>query len=374
MRSMMLTLGFKARKKVLAVGANAKNAICFLEGDQARISPALKGLDDPKEYAVFTRTANRFLKEKPQIAACDMHPDYPSTRYVDLHRTSFGRRIDVQHHHAHIASCMAENGLGNERVIGVAFDGTGLGSDGTFWGAEILVCDYKKFKRFAHLDEVPLAGGERAIMEPWRAACFWLSSAFGERFLKLGIPFTQRVDEKKWRLVKQMFSMRVNTPLASSMGRLFDAVACVVLAKEKAHFEAELAIKLEAVAGRCAPGKTAYHFGVTQRDGRYVYDPRPLFRGIVSDIKKGVPRQEIACRFHGAAAWMVIDACCRARRRTSLKRVALSGGVFQNTILLHTCLDLLYKEGFKVLRHQKLSCSDAGISLGQAAVACFQGA
>lgn len=372
MKITTIKLNFTAKKNILAVGGNAKNTVCLLKGDTAYISPVYKNLDDPVDFYDFSKAVARFLKEKPTVIAHDLHPNYPSTVFINSLTAVNVRRIAVQHHHAHIASCMAENNLGNETVIGIAFDGTGLGLDGMFWGAEVFICDYTGFSRVAHLKEVPLAGGERAIREPWRSACYWLSTIYDDRFLKLGIPFTKSIKADRWRVVKQMLSKQVNSPFASSMGRLFDAAASIILAKKYARFEAELAIEMETAAAAGLCHKEPYRFRVEKRNGHFVFDPQPLFAGIITDIKRGVSRQEIACRFHQAIAKMALDACRLAACGRKLEKVVLSGGVFQNNILLKTCLGLLYKEGFRVLIHRELSCSDAGISLGQAAVARFQ--
>ena len=223
-----IKLPFKLKNAVLALGSQTKNTVCFAKGDKAWVSLTHKDLSAPKDLSDFEKDAEHFLKENPKIIAYDLHPEYQSTRFA-LSLSSKCRLMPVQHHHAHIATCMAENGLKNQQVIGVAFDGTGLGVDNAVWGAEFLLCDYNKFSRAAHLKEIPLVGGERAILEPIRLACAWLD-------------FDQSIDKRQ--IFKKIFLSGINSPLASSMGRLFDAAASLVLGKRKASFEAELAIEL----------------------------------------------------------------------------------------------------------------------------------
>lgn len=223
MQNKRIKLALRIKKPVLALGAQTKNTICFARGKLAFISRIHSDLNSPQDLAEFVQDAKYFLKNKPKTIACDLHPEYQSSKYITL-------ALTIQHHHAHIASCMAENGLKNRRVIGVAFDGTGFGLDGTIWGAEFLICDYKNFKRLAHLKEIPLVGGEKAILEPWRLTAAWLN-------------FPAAID--KGQQLRKIYSSGINSPLASSMGRLFDAVGSLVLGKRKANFEAELAMGLE---------------------------------------------------------------------------------------------------------------------------------
>jgi hydrogenase maturation protein HypF len=288
----------------------------------------------------------------------------------------------IQHHHAHTASCMAENGLKNQKVIGVAFDGTGLGADGTLWGAEFLLCDYKNFIRAAHLKEIPLLGGEKAILEPWRLAAAWLYLLYGRKFLNLKINFVRNLDKDKWRILEKMRKINLNCPPASSMGRLFDAAGALILGKKNAAYEAELAVGLEKLASGfkvtspCQQAGesqvTSYSFKIIKSSNGYIIDPAPIFKQIVSDFKDKQPKEKMAYKFHLATAEMVRKTCLLLRKDTGIKKVALSGGVWQNKLLLKTTLDLLYKEGFMVLTQKNISCSDSGISLGQAVIANYR--
>jgi len=361
-----IQLPFKLRKSVLALGTQAKNTICFASGKVACVSPIHPDLSDPRDLDAFEKDARHFLKKSPKIIAYDFHPEYQSTRFALNLSPNTYHLTPIQHHHAHIASCMVENGLRNQSVIGVAFDGTGLGGDNRIWGAEFLICDYKSYKRAGHLRELPLLGGERAILEPWRLAAFWLGGKF------------PGIDKKKWRILKEMLKNKVNSPWASSMGRLFDAVASLILAKLEARFEAELAIELEKSAARCkAPvyrtGRQAasYNFKIVKGLGRYIIEPSGIFKGILSDRKAKVSKEAMAMKFHLTVAEMIKRTCLILRAESRVNAVALSGGVFQNSLLLRLVLELLYKEEFSVFIHKKMSPNDSGISLGQAVIAGF---
>ncbi|PIP19235.1 MAG: hypothetical protein COT38_01785 [Candidatus Omnitrophica bacterium CG08_land_8_20_14_0_20_41_16] len=347
LRDKIIELNFKIKKPVLALGPEVKNTVCFARGNLAFISRVHADLSNPIGLLDFEQDAAYFLKKKPKVIACDLHPDYQSSKYI-------ASALGIQHHHAHIASCMAENGLKNRKVIGVAFDGTGLGSDGTLWGGEFLACDYRNYKRLAHLKEIPLVGGERAILEPWRLVAAWFN-------------FSPKLD--KGGLLKKIFSAGINSPLDSSMGRLFDAAGSLILGRRKANFEAELAMELEKKAREYGGKGTEYGFEIKKENGIYIIDPLKMFKQIVLDLRHKEQKEKLAFRFHLTAANMIKKICAALRKETGINITALSGGVFQNKLLLKLSLDLLYKEGFNVLTHRKLSCNDSGISLGQAVIA-----
>jgi hydrogenase maturation protein HypF len=364
-----IQLPFRLKKRVLALGPQAKNTLCFAEGKFAYFSPRHENLTSLGDYLNFTKHVQAFLRRKPQVIAYDLHPEYLSTKYAYQLSAISLQFSAVQHHHAHIASCMAENGLQNKRVIGVAFDGTGWGSDDTFWGSEFLLCNYKNFARVAHLKEIPLLGGEKAISQPWRAAAAWLYLIYRDKFLNLGIDFSKAIDKKSWWVLREMYLKRFNTPLASSMGRLFDAVASVILVKYKVNFEAELAIGLEKLASSSQVSAPSYAFDILKAKDRYVLEPAPIFRQIIRDLTARQTKEKIAYRFHLTVAEMVRKTCVILRKNTQINTVVLSGGVFQNNLLLRLALDLLYKEGLRVFTQRKLSCDDSGIALGQAVAA-----
>lgn len=354
MKTLKIKLPFQLNKPVLALGPQAKNTICSARGNYAYISPVHADLASPKDLSAFEKDARYFLKKHPKIIACDLHPEYQSSKFASRLCAPGSKPVTIQHHHAHIAACMAENGLKNQKVIGVAFDGTGLGADARIWGAEVLLCDYRKFWRAAHLKEIPLVGGERSILEPWRLLAAWLD-------------FDKSVDKKQ--VLRKVCAAGINSPLASSMGRLFDAAASLILAKKEARFEAELAIALEKLAAKNALFAPGYKFRVAKDKNIYILDPANIFKRMIRDLKAKVPRERIAWRFHQSVAEVISRVAIILRKEKRINKVALSGGVFQNRILLKMSLDLLCKEGFQVLTHKYLSCNDACVSLGQAVVA-----
>jgi len=368
-----IQLPFKINKSILAFGAQTKNTVCFAKGNFAYLSRVHQDLSAPNDFLSFEKSVKCFLKKKPKIISYDLHPEYQSTKYAqEISSANKFTGLGVQHHHAHIASCMLENNLKNQKVIAVAFDGTGLGIDNRLWGAEFLICDYKNFNRKAHLREIPLLGQEMAILEPWRLAVFWLYSIYKDRFLDLNIGFIKGLDKKKWRVLKNIYLSGFNYALASSMGRLFDAVASLVLEKYRVNFEAELATELERLATDCRLQATGYPFKIIKNGGAYILDPIPMFKQIVLDLKAKELKENIAYRFHLTVAQMARKICLILRRENKINKVVLSGGVFQNNLLLRLSLGLLYKEGFKVFTHKGLSCNDSSISLGQAVIANYK--
>ncbi|MGD0336421.1 MAG: hypothetical protein ABSB18_04900 [Candidatus Omnitrophota bacterium] len=366
-----IQLPFKVRYPVLAMGSHTKNTLCFLKGEFAYISPVHPALDEPESFLSFEKEAKAFLRQGPKLIAYDLHPDYQSTKYALGLPPATYRLLPVQHHHAHIASCMAENRLRNQKVIGVAFDGTGLGEDGAIWGAEFLLCDYQNCTRVAHLKEIPLLGGERAILEPWRLACLWLYRIYKDDFLSFNIDFIKKIPAKNWGILKNLYLSGFNFPLASSMGRFFDAAASIILAQKEARFEAELAIKLQKSAVSWHRNEKPYNFKIVSSKGSYIIDPSFVFRQVVRDLEKRKDREKIAYKFHLTAAEMVLKVCLILREKYGINKVALSGGVFQNNLLLTKTLNLLGDKGFSVFTHKSLSSGDSSLSLGQAVVANF---
>jgi hydrogenase maturation protein HypF len=381
MENRKIKLPFRATKNILALGSQTKNTVCFAKDNLAYLSPVHGDLSNLKDFLEFEKDLKFFLKKKPKIIARDLHPEYQSSKYVQQLRTTNYELRTIQHHHAHIVSCMLEHGLTNQKVIGVAFDGTGLGLDNKIWGAEFLICDYKHFKRNAHLREIPLIGQEMAISEPWRLTAAWLYQIYKDKFLNLKINFVKDIDKNKWYFLKRMYLSGVNSPLASSMGRLFDAVASLVLMKYKANFEAELAIELEELAtGYNRPSRdyardrqaTGSPFKINKNKDEYILDPLPMFKQIIADLKNDQAKEKIAYCFHLTVAQMIRRACLVLRKENKINKVVLSGGVFQNKLLLQLSLNLLCKEGFKTITHSELPSNDAGISLGQIAIANFR--
>ncbi|QCD54110.1 carbamoyltransferase HypF [Streptomyces hawaiiensis] len=350
-------------RPALAVGGDLKNALCLGAGDQAWFGPHIGDMGDLTTLEA-ARRADAHLRGltgvSPDLIAADRHPGYHSTRWAS--RLAGRAPVLVQHHHAHIASAMAEHGLdGTTPVIGVAFDGTGYGDDGTVWGGEILLADYTGFRRYAHLSPAPLPGGDAGVANPCRLALARLWAA--------GLPWdtdlpcvTACVPEERAVLERQLSSALACVP-TSSMGRLFDAVSSLVGVCHRAGYEAQAALELEAAAAAAWGADTAaYAFA----DG---LDPAPVLAALVADLRRGTPAAVLAARFHRGVARAVAEICRRARRDTGLATVALSGGVFANALLEEECARLLTEDGFAVLRHGEVPPNDGGLALGQLLVA-----
>lgn len=368
-----IQLPFKIKRPILALGGQTKNTVCFAKGDSAWLSRIHLDLNNPKDFLAFARSVKYFLRKNPKIIACDLHPEYQSSKYAQNLSPITYHLLPIQHHHAHIASCMADNGLKNQKVIGIAFDGTGLGSDSHIWGAEFFICDYAKFNRRAHLKEIPLLGQDKAILEPARLLAAWLYPIYKDRFLDLDISAVKKIGRRKWGILKKMYLSKFNSPLASSAGRLFDAAASLILGKPKADYEAELAMGLEQIAKSYKFEVISYKFKIIKIQDTYILDPAPMFREIILDLKTKDSQEKIARRFHLTIASMIRKTCLILRKEDKIEKIVLSGGVFQNKILTESSLNLLDKEGFRVFTHNKLACNDSGISLGQALVANCRG-
>jgi hydrogenase maturation protein HypF len=297
----------------------------------------------------------RLFDVTPEVAAYDLHPEYLSTKYAlelaDL------ELVGVQHHHAHIASCLADNGAAGP-VLGVAFDGTGYGSDGTLWGGEFLLADLAGFQRMAHLVPVPLPGGAAAIRQPWRMAAAYLGADAPDELI-------QR-NAQHWDAVRAMVSRQVNAPLTSSAGRLFDAVAAVLGIRDAINYEGQAAIELEQRADLTEHG--TYPAAVTEGPTLQLHGV-DLVRAAVNDLRAGVAAETIATRFHHGVADAIVRVCLMLRDSTGVGVAALSGGVFQNVLLLERTVAGLERTGFRVLTHSRVPPNDAGISLGQVAIA-----
>lgn len=355
----------------LAVGGELKNTICLLRGREAFLSQHIGDLENVEAYKFFQEAVDhlqRILEVRPGIVAYDLHPDYFATRWA---RKQPGMQaVGVQHHHAHIASCMAENDL-EGRVIGFALDGTGYGTDGRIWGGEVLLADYLDFERVAQLAYVSLPGGSAAIREPWRMAVSHLWATFGPELLKLPISFLQQIPQKRVLTVLRMIEHQVNSPLTSSCGRLFDAVAALINLRCEVNFEAQAAIELEMCRDEAAAGQP-YPFGLSEAGGLLQIDCRPLFRAIVEDLLRGATTGEISQRFHDGLVEALAAIARILRKRTTLNTVCLSGGSFQNAYLASHLEQQLQSEGFEVHTHSQVPAGDGGISLGQAVVAAHR--
>lgn len=350
---------------VLAVGAELKNTVCLTRGDRAFPSQHLGDLKNVETYEAF-KTSIAKLQELLEIApvavAHDLHPDYLSTRYAL--EQGLLPTIGVQHHHAHLASCLAENAQ-TQPAIGVIFDGLGYGADGTLWGGEFLVGDLCGFERVGHFLPVPLPGGDLAARYPWRMALSHLLAAYGDELP--GLACFAVVPPEELSLARQALARGLNAPPASSCGRLFDAVAAILGVRTVVSFEGQAAMELEMLAD---PGATEpYPFTLLPAAGGLVFDSRPLVRALTAAVANGEPVAASAGRFHGTLAEMVRNVCLDLRARRGLGLVALSGGVFQNALLTSLTRERLEQAGFTVLVHSLVPPNDGGIALGQAVVA-----
>lgn len=347
---------------VLAVGAQLKSTVCVTRGSEACLSQHIGDLDGVKARDFFEETIaklNRLLGVRPEVVAHDLHPDYASTRWA----LGTGLpTIAVQHHHAHVVSCMAEHGH-LDPVIGVAFDGTGCGPEGELWGGELLLADRARFRRLGALRPIRLPGGEAAIREPWRAALSVLIDA-GVSVEALHLPGDRA------RAVGQILARGVCSPAATGAGRWFDAIAAILGLREAISYEGQAAVELEALAARGSDVR-AYSFEI-EGDEPFSVDLRPVARAVWSDLHAHVHPADIALRFHRTIATAVARGCVRARAAHGVNVVALSGGCFQNRILSESTLALLERDGFDVLLHRKVPPNDGGVALGQAAVAHFR--
>ncbi len=364
---------------ILACGAELKNTLCMTKGRHAIVSQHIGDMTNFEATGFFAETLGNLMKifgVNPSVVASDMHPDYLSTRFAyDYSLTSEPRPklVAVQHHHAHVAACMAENGF-NGKVIGIAFDGTGYGTDGKTWGSEFMVADFAGFERIAHLEYMPLPGGDAAVREPWRSALSVLVTAYGQKegwevfsSVKADLALSRGAE-----VVMKMLEKGVNCPPSSGMGRLFDAVSSLTGVLDTVSYEAEAAILLENEAYGAPDEDGAYPFALW--DGSpSVIDIGPLVRAVVKDVKAGTPRAVISARFHNTITGMALKVCGLAREKTGIGTVALSGGVFQNALLSARMEEGLMDMGFRVLTHSKLPANDGCISLGQAAVAAAAG-
>ncbi len=351
---------------VLACGAELKNTICLTKEDRAFVSQHIGDLENLATYDAFRDTITHLqniLDIKPQAIVCDLHPDYLSTRYAKTQRDL--AVIQIQHHHAHIVSGMAENHL-DGNVIGLAFDGTGYGPDGTIWGGEVLLAEKRRYERAAFLQPLPLPGGAAAIKAPWRMAVSYLYRAFGQGFRDLDIPFMTDIDMKQTDILVAMVTQGINAPLTSSMGRLFDGIAALVGLRNTVAFEGQAAMELEMIAQPEEIGH--YDFGWQTSDGLQI-PTEPIIQGVVADLTHGRSASWISRRFHTTLVRLFTDLCVCLRRQTALDRVVLSGGAFQNAILLQELSRSLEKESFAVYTHRLVPPNDGGIALGQAVAA-----
>jgi hydrogenase maturation protein HypF len=361
-----LALPWPSPRHVLACGAELKHTFCLAKDGHAFVSHHIGDLENYETFRSFAEGVGHFRRlfaVDPRVVAHDLHPEYLSTKYaLELD----GVELEgVQHHHAHVAACLADNGEPGP-VIGVAFDGLGYGADGTIWGGELLVADLEGFRRAGHLEPVPMPGGPAAIREPWRMAAAWLDAAFaGQVPERLEVTARNR---DRWERVVALGRSGTASPSTSSAGRLFDAVSAILGVRDAVNYEGQAAVELEQLADPAE--RSAYPARVEPAGGGPLrLRGTDLVRAVVEDLDAGVSAPLVAARFHNGLAGSTVAACQALREDTGLGTVALSGGVFQNLLLLERVVAGLEGHGFRVLVHSRVPPNDAGISLGQAAVA-----
>jgi len=366
----------RAQPQVLACGAELKNTFCLTRDDNAFLSQHIGDLENLETLEHFESSIalyERLFRLQPEVVAYDLHPEYLASKYaLSLSLRADGRpyeKIGVQHHHAHVAACMVENRR-VEPVIGVSLDGLGYGDDGHLWGGEVLVCDLLGYRRAAHLEYLPLAGGALAIQRPARTAAGWLLALLGrdelERARRLGLV----ISDDEAEAVARQVETGINAPLTSSCGRLFDAVAALAGVRAEVTYEAQAAIELEMLS---SAGASPYPWEIDgeEASGPAVVRLAPLFAAVLDDLEGGCSAGDVGSRLHATIAALVADLCCGVREAEGLGTVALSGGVFQNRLASDLCETALEEAGFGVLTHALVPANDGGLALGQAAVAGY---
>jgi hydrogenase maturation protein HypF len=338
------------------------------KGKHAFLSQHIGDLENVASYGFFEEAIEhleRVLEIKPCAIAYDLHPEYFSTKWARAQKDV--RLVGVQHHHAHIVSCMAENQL-DGAVIGFALDGTGYGTDGHIWGGEVLVADYRSFERAAHFEYVPMPGGEMAIREPWRMAVSILAHHFGKDFPSIRVPFVESLECSKTNLILRMVEQKLNAPLTSSCGRLFDAVAALVGVRSSVNYEAQAAIELE-MSIRDGCDDYSYPVDLVENNGTWILSTRSTFQSMVDDLVHQLPVAGISQRFHNGLVRAFAKIAGLVREKTLLDRVCLGGGTFHNTYLLRNLTQALVQDGFEVFTPREVPAGDGGLSLGQAVIA-----
>ena len=346
---------------ILATGAELVNTFALGKGNQAILSQHIGDLKNYETYAFYKETIQRFgrlFKFKPELIAHDLHPDYLSTRFAESFRIPME---GVQHHHAHIASCMAEHGL-DEKVIGISFDGTGYGTDGNVWGGEFMVADLMDFERVNHFEYFLLPGGDQAVKEPWRVAVSLLYQYYGKHFLQMELPFLKEIPQKKMDLVLQVLERKINTPLSSSAGRIFDAVSAMTGLCLTSSYHAQAPVLLENERDETCKERYALSSSTP-------ISLKGLLDGIIQDIQNNVRIAIISARFHNTLIDLVVEQVRRISKAYHLHKVVLSGGCFQNAYLLRNLENKLKQRKFETYAHSTVPCNDGGIALGQLVVA-----
>jgi hydrogenase maturation protein HypF len=358
-------------KPVLACGPELKNTFCLTSDDYAFVSQHIGDLENEETLAHFENTINlyeKLFRVCPEAIACDLHPDYLATKWAEAEAKKRSLPlVPVQHHYAHIVSCLAENGAAGP-AVGIALDGTGYGTDGRIWGGELMTADYQGFQRRAHFEYLPLPGGAAAIQRPYRIAAGYLYALLGAEALRPDLPGFKGMDEYEIDVIKKQVESGLNTPLTSSCGRLFDAVSALLGIRRQVEYEGQAAIELEAAADEGIL-TAEYPYRIETVDGMRIIRLRELLAAIVADIQRQVPVSIIAAQFHNTLARIMIKSGAELAEESGLRQVALSGGVFQNRRLLNQVVTGLKQAGLAPLVHRQLPTNDGCISLGQAVAA-----
>jgi hydrogenase maturation protein HypF len=346
---------------ILATGAELKNTFCMGKGKQALLSQHIGDLKDFETYTFYENNIRQFqkmYKVKPELIVTDLHPEYLSTKYALKSDLPI---IQVQHHHAHIASAMTENQL-DEKIIGISLDGTGYGDDENIWGSEFFVCNLINYERKFHFDYIPLPGGDSATKEPWKIAVSQLYRIFNHEFLDFELPVLKSIPEENINWALKAIDNKINCPSSSGAGRLFDAVSSLLGLCSFSTFEAEAPMRLENII---TPNETGvYSYKLSQ-----IIDFSEMFTEIIKDLSRNVELGLISARFHNTISDSIVKGAEILKRETGLNKVVLSGGTFQNRYLTHRTENKLSTLGFKVYGNHSIPCNDGGISLGQLAIA-----
>lgn len=354
-----IELHVRMKKPVLACGADVKGAFAVASGSHARFYEGFGDLGDADNLARYEKAVRRAARTSgaaPKVIACDLHPGYFSSRFAETYaiRYSLSAIRKVQHHEAHVASAIVDHAIKGS-VIGVAFDGTGYGTDDNIWGGEFFVGNLMAFKRVAHFDYIEMPGGEAAIRQPWRMAASFLYHAFG------------RIGKREWKALEPVIRKRINAPLTSSVGRIFDAVGSIVLGKDSIETEAELPVELERIADRSC--REAYSYDIKDEKDLFIIDIRRMIKGMVKDVSANKKAPYVSAKFHNMMAAIIEEVSALLRKRTLINKIVLTGGVFQNRFLGSRAVEALRRKGFEVYTHLNIPTGDGGIAIGQAAIA-----
>lgn len=351
---------------ILATGSELKTCFCIGKDNKAVLSQHIGDIKNLETLEFYSESIDRYkhlYRFNPSLIAQDLHPDYLTTSYFDNYPA---QKTAIQHHHAHIASCMAENGV-SDSVIGFSFDGTGLGDDGHIWGGEIFTCNLEDYDRHFHFSYLPLPGGDKAVMEPWRMAVSALYSAYGREFLVMDLPFLKQIPSADVEALLNVIDKKINSPLTSSAGRLFDCVSAMLGLCLYSSFDAEAAMRLEAVIGETPNNDEYYPFQIDEE-----ISMNSTFRSITDDIISDTPANLISTRFHNTIVEIICRTAKRLRDKTGINKTALSGGVFMNGYLLEKAEIRLTDMGFETLTHSKVPSNDGGLALGQLMIAAHR--